>query len=361
VNARRATRRHQGIFARAGAAWVRSLRGDSGHLTAPARALPPWSTASMGDGTTVSGGGRARRAVKGRGPDWSSARPPGGLVLASATAVVALAGLGWLTGSGLRVREVEVVGAQVTDSAVLRRELGRAFGMPLLAVDVDALEEALRRDPWIAGVKIGRRLPDRLHVALEEAQPIFVLAAGQGSVDAAGAWLPPRDGLQLGSLPELAAPRVAPDGPLTREASEAVRRLCAALDRVPWIWPEGLRRVDLDAQGGVELVTGGGALLVLGREGFEKRLRAFGAAAEHLRPGPGDRIDLRFERQIVLQAPPDSTGADAGADGAAVSPAARKTAGHAPAGRRAVSDARRAAAQGRPIAQDGHPSIRAGG
>jgi cell division protein FtsQ len=221
-------------------------------------------------------------------------------VVACAVVVAALAALSTSGARWLRVTEVQVVGAHAADAARLRAALAGAMGAPLLTVEVAALRARLLADPWVERVTIVRRLPRRLRVTLTEARPVFALPGGEGAVSSNGRVLPTRPGMDFGDLPLLCAPRAADGSALSQDALEAVRRLCAVLDRSPWTWSEGLCRVELDRDLAVELETSGGARVVLGQEEWGKRLRSLSLAAEAVRPGPGDRIDLRFERQIVL-------------------------------------------------------------
>jgi cell division septal protein FtsQ len=221
-------------------------------------------------------------------------------VASCAVAVAVLAALSTSGARWLRVAEVQVVGAHATDPAGLEAALAGALGASLVTVEVDALRNHLLADPWVEHVHVARRFPHRLRVTLKEARPVFVLPGGQGAVSSNGRLLPRRAGMDFDDLPELRVPCAADGSALSQDAALAVRRLCAVLDRSPWTWSEGLCRVEFDRELAVELETSGGARVVLGREDWGKRLRSLSLAGEVVRPGPGDRIDLRFERQIVL-------------------------------------------------------------
>ncbi len=199
----------------------------------------------------------------------------------------------------LHVDRVEVRGAVAADEALLREVLPQAFGQRLLMKDRAELREALLADPWIRGVKFSPLLDGTLVVRIEEAVPAFSLENG-GAICGDGTVLPPRRNIDVSGLTRLSAPRRAGTTALSKDVQGIVRNLCAALNRTPWTWPSGLESVEVESDGDVRLLTGGGVEVVLGSEGWDRRLTAMAAALPSLRPGPGDRLDLRFDRQVVI-------------------------------------------------------------
>lgn len=217
-------------------------------------------------------------------------------LLASLAAVLAL-GLFW------RVEKVTVRGAVAADPGLLAQAAQDCFGRRLFQLPRSRARAILARDPWIRRVELRPTLGGTLVVRVEESTPVFALEEG-GGVCADGRVLPPRGEIDLSGLPRLRAPRREGRADLTGAATEMVRHLCAALDRTPWTWPSGLGSVVLQEGGDVLLTTGRGVEVVLGPEGWDRRLSALAAALPLLRPGPGDRLDLRFERQVILAPAP---------------------------------------------------------
>ena len=74
----------------------------------------------------------------------------------------------------LRLKEVYVRGRVKTDEKDLLNALKTERGMPIIAVDLPAVREAVQRLPWVKTVHIERRLPHVLYVRLTERTPIAV-------------------------------------------------------------------------------------------------------------------------------------------------------------------------------------------
>jgi cell division septal protein FtsQ len=217
-------------------------------------------------------------------------------------ALALLAGILGAAGLGLlwRVEKVTVRGAAAADPGLLAQAAQEAFGERLFQLPRSRARAVLARDPWIRAVRLRPTLGGTLVVRVEESTPVFVLEKDGAGVCADGRVLPPRRHVDLSGLPRLRAPRREGRADLTGAATEMVRHLCAALDRTPWTWPSGLGSVELREGGDVLLTTGRGVEVVLGPESWDRRLTALAAALPMLRPGPGDRLDLRFERQVIL-------------------------------------------------------------
>ncbi len=143
----------------------------------------------------------ARRARKNRKlgpPIWRRLPPPralGQLLLraarASVPALVALVsaavvgggglyGYRWLTGSDdFAVTRLEVRGGGAhSDEARVRTLLGVGQGDNIFRVSTAALEERLVADPWIAGARVSRRLPDTLIAEVSEEHAAAVVELG---------------------------------------------------------------------------------------------------------------------------------------------------------------------------------------
>ncbi len=108
----------------------------------------------------------AALAVAGRPSVRAAALAAGGLALAAA------AGLGgWrlLAGSDLlRIREVRFVGMRRATAAELAALATVKAGDNLLAADIEALEQAVARHPWVKSAEARRRLPPAVEVQVEE-------------------------------------------------------------------------------------------------------------------------------------------------------------------------------------------------
>jgi len=207
---------------------------------------------------------------------------------------------GMLTlGCFLRVQSVKIQGHLAADREHLRTVLSQCFGERMYLLPKDELRKQLLEDPWIREVNFIPLPTGTLRVAVEEARPVFSLENG-GAICADGRYLPPRRGIDVSGLPRLRAPRREGTTVLSKATRELVRKLCVSLNRTPWTWPSGLSSVEVGENGNVRLITGDGVEVVLGSEGWDRRLTVLTASLPMLQPGPGDRLDLRFERQVVV-------------------------------------------------------------
>jgi cell division protein FtsQ len=87
--------------------------------------------------------------------------------------LISLGALLWVyTGTGvLNVRKVEVRGNMALDASYLRALSGIGDDTHILKMNVKAVEEALRSEPYVAGVCVKRRFPDTVILDVEERVP----------------------------------------------------------------------------------------------------------------------------------------------------------------------------------------------
>jgi hypothetical protein len=97
----------------------------------------------------------------------------GGTLLAGAAAVV-------LHSPWMSVREIEILGATHADVAGRLAAAGVGEGAIMIWLDPEAIEEAVRADPWVREVRVDRIFPSRLVVEVLEQTPA-VWVAGEHS------------------------------------------------------------------------------------------------------------------------------------------------------------------------------------
>ena len=136
---------------------------------------------------------RNRRRVE-QGPKPPAGALRHGLTLAvawtigaAALAVGGVAGWRYVTqGESLRVGAIRVTGAaRATDDEIRALSPVRP-GDGFLSADVDAVERAVLRHPWVATAEVHRRLPPALEIAITEREPRLL-------VDLGGTYLVDRD------------------------------------------------------------------------------------------------------------------------------------------------------------------------
>lgn len=82
-----------------------------------------------------------------------------------------VAALVWFAQSPfLSVGEIAVDGADTVDVIGVLARHQVVEGRPMLLVDVEAAEESLRADPWVASAEVARDWPTRIEVVIEERQ-----------------------------------------------------------------------------------------------------------------------------------------------------------------------------------------------
>lgn len=126
----------------------------------------------------------------------------------------------WWGGALLRrssyfaVRQVEVVGARYLAPAEVTRRLGLSDADANVWVDLDRVEEAVRRIPGVAEASVSRRLPGTLVVRVREQEPVALADGPAGLVAVAEDGTPLPYEVAGGAVD---APLIArPDGRLTR-------------------------------------------------------------------------------------------------------------------------------------------------
>lgn len=201
--------------------------------------------------------------------------------------------------AGMVLRRVEITGNNQTARDAVMAALGAKIGMPILAIDLDAAQEQLSAEGWIARVSIERRLPDALGVTIEERVPAALWQQdGQFAlIDRMGTVIT-RDASALGLFRELTQV-VGPDAP--RHAASLLDALAAAPElrgKLTAAARVGGRRWSLYFTGGLEarLPEGDPAGAIIRLVNMERAGALFG---RDLRV-----VDLRVPDRIVVQTPP---------------------------------------------------------
>lgn len=90
----------------------------------------------------------------------------------------ALGGTVWVLGWSdlVRYRELRVVGGQHVTETQARHLSDIPVGLPLVAVDLDAVVAGVSRHPWVASAEARRVFPDTIVVQIHEREPRAVLA-----------------------------------------------------------------------------------------------------------------------------------------------------------------------------------------
>jgi len=182
-----------------------------------------------------------------------------------------------------RIRETVVRGCkELTEKDVLA-VAALPSGANLLAFNLEKTAHAIRRNPWIKEVFVGRELPDRIVIEVRERQPIAVLKQQDGL------FLVDKEGLRFKRV-EQADDVDLPVLTGAEESSETERALFAQslallnfLGRMQaFPSPAEVSEVHRDTVMGLSLFTTNGLCLTLGFDGFETKLQRLSAVLEDL-------------------------------------------------------------------------------
>ncbi len=175
----------------------------------------------------------------------------------------------------------------------------------IFLLDLKALRQELRGEPYIEQVLVRRELPDRVFIRIAERAPVarFRIDGQEHFVD--------REGVMLCEAPEDASPSLPLIEGGSREAGTARHGdLMAALVLLETVAHYGypdlreIRAFDITQPGDVMMHPDGGGLKIRCGHGdyLEKLLRLKRVAADLAERGwPVRIIDLRFRDQVVVQ------------------------------------------------------------
>lgn len=85
--------------------------------------------------------------------------------------VTASAFWGMTADAGFRLDQVYLTGREHADASVVKAALGLQSGVPILALDLAAMQARLEEIPEVKSATLARQLPSNLSVALEERMP----------------------------------------------------------------------------------------------------------------------------------------------------------------------------------------------
>jgi cell division protein FtsQ len=222
--------------------------------------------------------------------NWRRLLPAGAILVVTITAFV-----GVRAALDQPVQRVDVTGTfQRVQQQQVHKSVRDAIGRKgMVAVDLEAVSRAVKRDPWVDRASVARRWPRTLQVYVVEQVP--VARWGEAGLLNARGEVFVRDSSHLpAELPEFAGPHGS-ETQMTERFLLAQKRLTGA----------GLRlsRLRLDERGVWEIELDNGVQLRFGREGFEERFDRFIAAAAGIvsaRAAEIRYVDLRYANGFAI-------------------------------------------------------------
>ncbi len=266
-----------------------------------------------------------------------------------------LLALGALTAGGLALRlslerdagfriagtqDIQATGLTEVSRAELLPVFGEDIGRNVFFVPIHERRRQLEQIPWIEHATVMRLLPNRIHVAVVERQPVAFTRNGSriGLVDANGVLLsmtPAAMARHHYSFPVLTG--IDPgDPPAARRTRLAVYlRLMSDLDSSGQHYSQQVSEIDLTDPEDARVIVperGGDVLVHFGEDRFlERYLRYKAHIAEWRQQYPHlSSVDLRYDQQVVLdmasdkQTPGPAAKPQPGAPAVTSQPAAKK-------------------------------------
>jgi cell division protein FtsQ len=180
------------------------------------------------------------------------------------------------------INNIEIDGTKRLSPDLVRQQAHLTPGLNLLAVRPGRVERALMAHPWIAKAEVSRRWPDRLHLYIQERDPVALVQIGEELlyVDRQGMLFKPLSPgdphnfpVITGLGPEQFQP---PEGAMSEMVTQAFRLLDDLKHSPPPLNLENISEVHVDLERGFTLyVNGLGAPLELGLSGFADKLQKF--------------------------------------------------------------------------------------
>jgi cell division septal protein FtsQ len=237
--------------------------------------------------------------VRRRNP-WLALLLPGARVLVAVGVPVALAL--WLTSSPtFALARLEVAGNRHVERAWIEEALAPVAGENVLRLSLPAIEQRVRANPWVAEVRLEKRLPNALRLTIVERRPAALLRSGTGFqiLDERGRpvvpWKPGLDGPGLLLVSVGASTDVDLAGALA---------IADELRRVAPEWSAGLSEVEALSEDEFRLYLAALPFPLVVRAGtLGERLPLLRPLLPELaRRYAGVRsVDLRFAQRIVFQ------------------------------------------------------------
>jgi len=183
-----------------------------------------------------------------------------------------------LTSPRFAIHTVDLVGAKRTTLDQIKTDSGIAVGSNIFALDTDVAERKLLENPWIAEVKVTRRLPSTLRVELSEREAAAVVVLGEHLYLVTPEGVPFKE-IQAGDPFDMPLITGASPENLQRDRKREIERIQTSLEvlrqfeRIPLSRVYPPEEVHLADAGDVTLTCGkDGVTLELGTGPFRKKL-----------------------------------------------------------------------------------------
>ena len=211
----------------------------------------------------------------------------------------------------LPISGVRVEGNAIVGTPEILRLAAIPKGEKLFTVDLGAVRERIKKNPYLRLVSVNRQGPEGISIGVVERQPVAILVADPLLyLDEEGTVLPPARSENLFDLPVITGAFPASDCvPGKRVTTEGLHDAIRLLVSSREIGDELFRRIsEVQVLEGGELMlhtAEGGVPVLVGRDQFGAKLVKFDGFWREIvdRRGPQrlQQVDLRFEDQVVVR------------------------------------------------------------
>ncbi len=207
------------------------------------------------------------------------------------------------------LQHVEVTGNKGISQAELIEAADVKLGMNLLLIDLDEISARVRKHPRVRSASVFRRLPGRLSIELEERIPRAVLAAGRlYYVDENGeiiSRLTPGDSVKYPLFTGIKPHELKSRGSRVKEMLRSGLKVLDLVEQSDFgLETASIAEIHLDMDYGLTVQTRSGRTVILGKNGFDQKIRRFGRLKEFLtgrgKWGAAGRIDLDFDDRALV-------------------------------------------------------------
>jgi cell division protein FtsQ len=187
------------------------------------------------------------------------------------------------------INQIEIEGARRLSRPVLLQQVGLGPGSNLLAIRPGQVERALMAHPWIAKAEVSRKWPQRLHLKIQERDPVALVQIGEELLymDGQGMLFKPLSPGDPHNFPVITGLTTEQfrhaAGDLPEVVAQIFQLMAVLKKNPPPLNLENISEIHADLERGFTLYAMGlGAALDLGFNDYSEKLHKFAQLWPHL-------------------------------------------------------------------------------